>query len=285
MDVHGGQGRRLDEISRFLRSRRARLAPAELGLNVSSRRRTPGLRREEVAVLAGVGTSWYTWIEQGRDIHVSESVAGAISRALRLSDAERTYLYRLLGISTTVSADFRADLGGSRLRHVVDEWMPSPALILDEFWNILDRNEAADEVFGLTARDTNLLASFFLNPEHRERYEDPATVARRAVAHFRSDIATALDDRRCAEVVDTLSDRSPEFAALWHDHEILDIRDRRKRMRHPRLGRLFFDAHWLQLSDNERIRMVLCVPLASTETRALLETAFGGLRRVGKLVA
>ena len=164
---------------------------------------------------------------------MSESVAGAISRALRLSDAERTYLYRLLGISTTVSADFRADLGGSRLRHVVDEWMPSPALILDEFWNILDRNEAADEVFGLTARDTNLLASFFLNPEHRERYEDPATVARRAVAHFRSDIATALDDRRCAEVVDTLSDRSPEFAALWHDHEILDIRDRRKRMRHP----------------------------------------------------
>lgn len=265
MRSHGGNARHLEELSQFLRSRRARLSPGDLGLTVSSRRRTPGLRREEVAVLAGVGTSWYTWLEQGRDINVSESVARAIGRALRLSPSERTYMFRLLGIRPPLPESGERRHG--EFASVVQELMPSPALVLDEFWNLLDHNKAAREVFGLSDSDENMLVSFFVNEEHQGRYVDPRAQARLAVAQFRTDIAQYHEDPRFFEIVDDLRLRSELFATLWHGHEVQQVANKDKHLLHPRAGRLSFSTLPVQMSGNERIRMILCIPKAGTGTR------------------
>src|SRR3954471_15966448 len=131
----GAISRRHQALSHFLRSRRARLSPQQVGLVVSAgKRRTPGLRREEVAVLAGIGTSWYTWLEQGRDIKVSEPIARAIGRALRLDQGELAYFYRLVGLGHSAPV---ADIADSVFEPVVNGWLPNPALVIDPLWNIL----------------------------------------------------------------------------------------------------------------------------------------------------
>ncbi|WP_255683513.1 helix-turn-helix transcriptional regulator [Actinokineospora sp. PR83] len=272
MAKSGGNSRQREELGHFLKTRRSRLSPTDFGLSVSAgRRRTPGLRREEVAVLAGIGTSWYTWLEQGRDINVSESVARAIGRALCLDRSEVRYLYQLLGITPpqpTVAVGERTTVD---LRHVVDECLPSPALVVDSLWNLLGFNASAALVFGFTPDDRNLLISFFTNPEIWSRYAEPELMARMAVAQFRISAAGHYDDPLFNNVVTTLCERSPQFAALWYSHEVLDSRMRHKEVNHPTVGRLVFDTHSWQLDGPEQIRMFLHIPHRHSDTRRKLE--------------
>src|SRR5262245_22949812 len=132
--------RRRAELREFLRSRRARVSPEQAGLPDGGRRRTPGLRREEVAVLAAVGVSWYTWLEQGRDITVSAEVLDAISRVLLLDGAERAHLYRLAGLNPPAPQPAPARLAVPELQHVLDAWLPRPAYIRDRHWNFAALN-------------------------------------------------------------------------------------------------------------------------------------------------
>jgi len=146
------------------------------------------LRREEVAVLAGVGSSWYTWLEQGRDINISEPVARSIGTALRLDDCEFNYFYRLLGFSTRLrEARVLDDFGRPHLGQVVDEWLPCPALILDTLWNILEVNISTRLVFGLPEHERNLLVCLFTSDLIRSRSRDFDYMATVAVAKFRAD--------------------------------------------------------------------------------------------------
>ncbi|WP_297541548.1 helix-turn-helix transcriptional regulator [Amycolatopsis sp.] len=267
------RGRKLEELSHFLRSRRARLSPEDLGLNTSRRRRTPGLRREEVAVLAGVGTSWYTWLEQGRDIKVSESVARAISGALRLEPAEQMYLFRLLDMNPTlVLSDDSPKFGDAACDSLVNEWLPNPAVIIDKFWNLRAINEAGEDVLGLGAEDSNLLTAFFTKQQYRNRYVDADQIAQMAVAQFRADLVNQFDDERFTQLIAFLCEQSSEFSQLWESHEVAELQSKTKELQHPQVGRLSFSVQMWQLADREDMRLILHLPEKLTDTKAKLTT-------------
>lgn len=217
-------------------------------------------------MLAGVGTSWYTWLEQGRDIKVSESVARAISRALRLSASEHVYFYRLLKIATISDPTQLGKLDTeSDLRDLVDGWLPSPALVLNEFWDILSCNRVAREVFGLDVSDDNLLVAFFTNENCRSRYVQSEMIAKLMVAQSRATMVRNLDNPRFTELAAFLSGRSEEFSRLWNSHEVLEMRGRRKEVQHPCVGRMTFQTHVWQLSGREDISLLLYLPEATAD--------------------
>ncbi|GHK03647.1 transcriptional regulator [Streptomyces sp. Y2F8-2] len=256
-----------------------RLSPADVGLNASGRRRTPGLRREEVAVLAGVGTSWYTWLEQGRDINVSESVLGAISGALRLNPAEEIYLYRLAGLKTPdvgQGADGGPD-DPQRLAEIVNHWFPNPALVRDRCWNILAANSAVAEFLGFSGPGGNILVEFFTDDTCRSRYAGADALARSTVARFRSDVADCFGQPEIERVLDELNERSPEFARLWSSHEVLEpMKSRTKGLVHDKVGTLSFDVHEWELAGDHEVQLVLHMP-TMPETREKLDRFFAAV--------
>jgi hypothetical protein len=262
--------RRRAVLSQFLRSRRARLSPQQVGLTVSAgKRRTPGLRREEVAVLAGIGTSWYTWLEQGRDIKVSEPIARAIGRALRLDPAELAYFYRLVGLAHTAPDVPAAE--GVEFEQVVDGWLPNPAMVIDHLWNILALNQVTRLVFGLSVEDENLLAGLFGNNVLRARCVDWELLTSVAVARFRTVTAQHLDDPVLHELIDGLAMRSNRFAELWRRHEVLPAELTPAHVEHPEVGRLAFASSYWQMSGTPSVQLLLYLPRTSA-TATRLET-------------
>ncbi|MGW4593926.1 helix-turn-helix transcriptional regulator [Streptomyces sp. NPDC004457] len=260
-----GDARRREELRLFLRTRRERLAPQDVGLPPGARRRTPGLRREEVAMLAGIGASWYTWLEQGRDIKVSEQVLDAISRTLRLDAAERDHLYRLVGLNPPRhTAGDPGDI--SRLTSLLEGWMPSPAYAIDRCWNIVGTNRAAELVFGFREGDTNCLMAFFTNPAFRARHRYWADIAPGLVSEFRRDAARYPDDPEFTRISEHLAGCSPEFAELWSRYEIRSTNQGVKAIDHPRAGCLIFDHSVLEVPDRPGVRLMLHTAQAGTDT-------------------
>lgn len=172
------------------------MRPEDVGLPGRGLRRTPGLRREEVATLAGIGVSWYTWLEQGRSIKVSESVVASISRVLRLDDAERAYFYHLAGLNPPAALDAPGAPPLPELERVLEAWSPYPAYVLDRWWNYVLTNSSAQAVFGLPRSGRNCLALFFTNPAYRSFFTNWNTLAPQVVARFRSATASFPDDDR-----------------------------------------------------------------------------------------
>ncbi|MER5266055.1 helix-turn-helix transcriptional regulator [Actinosynnema sp. NPDC002837] len=263
--------RRREQLRDFLRTCRARLTPADVGLVAVGRRRTPGLRREEVAALAGVGVSWYTWLEQGRDITVSSEVLDAISRALRLTDLERAHLYLLAGLNPPRVGGARGDEVSPELRRLLDAWMPRPAILRDRYWNLLAINDATRTVFGYDDTDHNCLVTFFTNARYRDMHVHWASVAPVVVAAFRADAAHAPGDPGFDRVVDALGAVSTEFAELWARHEVGAQVQAVKAVRHPEAGDLVFDVTTLAVADGSDRYLELCNPRPGTATAEQLE--------------
>jgi transcriptional regulator with XRE-family HTH domain len=272
--------RRRDELRDFLRTRRARLSPGDVGLPEVGRRRTPGLRREEVAVLAGVGVSWYTWLEQGRDIKVSEQVLDAIARTLQLDGHERAHLYRLAGLNppSTDAASVEVNL---EFQWLLDGWLPRPAYIVDRYWGFAAMNEAACGLFGFSARDHNGLVSFFTSVRYRAMYRDGESVASGLVAQFRAESARYPDDVEYERLAGDLSRVSEEFAELWARHDVAEVSRGAKTIIHPRVGELIFEYASLPLPDHPGYRVILHHPAPGTGTSAKLEQLTGPPRLVG----
>lgn len=201
--------RRRAELRAFLRARRARVSPAEAGIAPGSRRRTPGLRREEVAVLAGVGVSWYQWLEQGRDITVSPSVLDAVGRVLRLNAAELRHLYVLAGLNPPLEVEERQQAPDAGLLRIMRDWMPKPAHLCDRYWNLLAWNDAAGLLFGWNARGENCLVSFFTDPRFRVLYTEWEHLARHVVASYRAGMLPFLGDPEYDAVVERVAAASP----------------------------------------------------------------------------
>ncbi|MBB3662211.1 transcriptional regulator with XRE-family HTH domain [Prauserella sediminis] len=242
-------GRR-EQLRDFLRTCRARLTPDDVGIATAGRRRTPGLRREEVASLAGVGVSWYTWLEQGRDINVSAEVLDAVSRALRLTEPERAHLYLLAGLNPPADTARARDSGvTTELRNLLDTWSPRPAILRDRAWNLLAINDATRTVFGYDDTDHNCLVSFFSNARYRSMHAHWESVAPAVVAAFRADAAHFPDDPDFGRVVDELGATSPEFAELWARHEVGAPVQAVKAVHHPEVGDLIFDTTTLVVAD------------------------------------
>lgn len=273
---------RREELKHFLRTRRERLTPEDVGLPPGARRRTPGLRREEVAMLAGIGASWYTWLEQGRDIKVSEQVLDAISRTLLLDAVERDHLYQLVGMNPPQrEADGMPDT--AQLTALLEGWMPSPAYVIDRCWTIVGTNRAAELVFGFTEGDTNCLVAFFTNPAFRARHRYWAEIAPGLVSEFRRDAARYPGDPEFARISRRLVAESEEFAALWSQYEITATNQGVKAIDHPRAGCLIFEHSVLEIPDRPGIRLMLHTARAGTDTREKVMELLGRDERKGRI--
>jgi transcriptional regulator with XRE-family HTH domain len=263
--------RRRQQLSDFLRTRRARLTPADVGIAAGGRRRTPGLRREEVAALAGIGVSWYTWLEQGRDITVSSAVLDAISSALRMTEPERAHLYLLSGVNPPPLSGRRDVSATPELRNLLDAWLPRPAMLQDRYWNLLAVNDATRTVFGYNDTDHNCLITFFTNTRYRDMYVHWASVAPGVVAAFRADAAQSPGDPGFSRVVDDLSAISPDFVELWARHDVGPHLQAVKAVHHPDAGDLLFDKTTLAVSDRPGWHLVLYNPRPGSGTDERLE--------------
>ncbi|SEF20617.1 Helix-turn-helix domain-containing protein [Amycolatopsis pretoriensis] len=258
------------QLARFLRVRRAALSPADVGLTVAGRRRTPGLRREEVAGLAGISTDYYTRLEQERATATpSESVLRAVTRALRLSLDERDHLYRLCGLN--VPDRRRGDRHvAPALLAVLDRLHDVPAQVMTDLGDTLAQNHLARAVFGdLTGRSgpgASVIYRWFTDPGARGGFpvSDHAGESRALVADLRAAVARR-DDDPARTLVDQLRDSSAEFAGLWELHDVAVMRRRRKRILHPEAGLLELDCQSLVDEDRTQV-LALFSPVAGTAT-------------------
>src|SRR5579871_4730566 len=210
-------------LGAYLRDRRAKLDPAAFGLPLS-RRRTPGLRREEVAQRAHVSATWYTWLEQGRGGPPSADVLERIARALMLTDPEREHLF-LIGLGRPPEARYRKNEGVTpRLQRVLDALDPSPAVIRTATWDVVAWNRAATRILldysSLPPPERNMLRFVFLDPRARNLHYDWESVARLVLGAFRLDAARAGAAADVEPLVEELSRRSPEFRAMWRENDV-----------------------------------------------------------------
>jgi transcriptional regulator with XRE-family HTH domain len=271
--------RRRAELADFLRKRRARLKPEEVGLPSGGRRRTPGLRREEVSHLAGVGTTWYTWLEQGRDVRASLEVLEALSRALRLTPAERTHLV-LLGRGEEPPPCKSDERVSPTVRRLIENLGPNPAYVLGRRWDYLAWNQAAAAVFGdfaLVPRPSrNHVWMHFMDPARRELFPDWARSTRLLAAKFRADSARHIGDPEFEQLINTLRKSSPEFCKEWKRHEVARTSVGRKEVDHPVVGRLVFEHAVFNPGDAPEQRMILYSPQPEEDTPAKLALLLAG---------
>jgi transcriptional regulator with XRE-family HTH domain len=265
--------RRREELADFLRKRRAHLQPEDVGLPSGGRRRTPGLRREEVAHLAGVGATWYTWLEQGRDVRASLEVLEAIARALRLTSAERTHLV-LLGrgeIPPPCKSDERVS---ATVRRLIENLGANPAYLIGRRWDYLAWNQAACAIFGdfdqVPRAARNHLWMHFMDPTRREIFPDWSRSARLMAAKFRADHARHIGDPTFEQLVTTLRKSSPEFCKLWGKHEVAQSGPGRKTVNHPVVGTLLFEHAVFNPQETPEQRMILMSQLPDQDTPAKL---------------
>lgn len=258
------------EAGAFLRSRRGRLAPSEVGLPQGFRRRTPGLRREEVAMLAGVGTTWYTWLEQGREIQPSSDVLSALAEVLRLDPAERHHLFSLYDRPAQERRPMDEEHVGRPLRHMVDGLTEQPAFVLGWRWDILIWNRAAELLIGpyteLDGSRPNVLDLLFSDPAHRRLFIDWENVARGALATFRAESAPYIGDPDFEELVARLTRLSPEFAAWWPQHDVAHRLAGTKRLDHPDVGRMHFAFSMLAVGDRPGMKLFVFTAVDEEDT-------------------
>jgi len=259
-------------LSEFLRSRRERLAPLDAGLLPGSRRRTPGLRREEVAQLAGVGVTWYTWLEQARDIRVSEQVLEAIARALQLDRQERDHLFTLAGAPSVAASTECLTLTPATLR-VLEQVSPFPAMVLNGRYDILAYNRAYAGLLGdldaLRVGERNNLWLLFTDEAMRTLFVDWEHDAARCVAQFRAAFAEHMAEPAWKCLAKRLAEESPEFATIWARHDVAALASATKRFLHPQLGVLRFESVPLLFRQHGEHRLVVHTP-ADDATAALV---------------
>jgi transcriptional regulator with XRE-family HTH domain len=262
--------RRRAELADFLKRRRAAIKPEDVGLRNGSRRRTPGLRREEVAQLAGVGTTWYTWLEQGRDVRASLDVLEALARALRLTAAERIHLILLGRGEEAPPLPGPAEKVSPTVRRLIDGLHPNPAFLLGRRWDYLAWNRATTVLFGdfseLPRGERNHVWQMFLDPVRREMLTDWEHGSRLCTAKLRADHARHLGDPAFEQLIESLRNASPEFCKAWRRHEVASSGEGRKVLLHPVAGRLVFEHAIFNPVDSAEQRLVLYTPVQGEDT-------------------
>jgi transcriptional regulator with XRE-family HTH domain len=267
------------EIADFLKTRRMRRQPEELGLPRGRRRRTPGLRREEVAAAAGVSAEWYTWLEQAREVRPSAQVLTRIGEALRLEPNETRHLLTLGGYAVPASgSDLPRSVSVSlRLQRLIDQLDYGPAWVFGERWDIVAWNRAASVIHGdlapLQGIERNALYQLFLGDRMRSILVDWELHGRMCVAKLRATYASRVDDPWFNELVSLLRDRSVEFERWWNENDIETSQEGVKHYEHPEAGRLVFDYSVLEVLDERMssLRLVAYVPAPGTGTREKME--------------
>ncbi|MGU7774356.1 helix-turn-helix transcriptional regulator [Burkholderia sp. MR1-5-21] len=266
-----------NQLGTYLRDRREKLDPAALGLP-TTRRRTPGLRREEVAQRAHVSAAWYTWLEQGRGGAPSADVLDRIARALMLTGVEREHLF-LLGLGHLPEVRYEA-AGGvtARLQHVLDSLETSPAIVRTATWDVVAWNRAAASTLtdygALAPERRNILRLIFLDSRVRNAQSHWEGVARFAVAAFRADAARSGATQAVQAFVDELRGLSPEFDAMWRDHDVRAHDEGTKEIHHPAVGRIALEYSAFAVNGRPDLCLVIFTPVAVEDrerVRTLIE--------------
>ncbi len=265
-------------LGAYLRNRRTRLEPASFGIP-AGRRRTPGLRREEVAQRANISATWYTWLEQGRGGSASADVLDRIARALTLTDVEREHLF-LLGLGRPPEVRYRGgDAITPRLQRLLDTLTHSPAIVRTATWDVVAWNRAAAAVLtdygALPPGQRNILRMIFCDAGVRAAQPEWQAVARFVVGAFRIDAARAGADAEVAPLVDELCRSSPEFASLWRDKDVQTHGDGVKRLRHPLLGLIALEYPAFAVDGRPDLSLIVYNP-ATPADRTLIESLVEG---------
>ncbi|RCX21416.1 helix-turn-helix protein [Fontibacillus phaseoli] len=273
---------RLKALSDFLKIQRSKLHPTTVGLPAGSRRRTPGLRREEVAQLAGVSTTWYTWLEQGRDIKVSASVLDAISGALRLNGDERKYLFDLAlenGFHPELADEKEAIISPS-LHKILEELKFCPTLISDRHCHIVGWNPAASHVFlnfqQIPERDRNLISLLFSKKELRSLAVNWAHFVKGFLSIFRAYYGQYVADPWYSDFIEYMSANYPDFTELWNQSEVSAAPEVMIEFRHAKAGKMLFNLSSLQVQGEADLRLSIYTPAPQTATEMKLRKLLEG---------
>jgi transcriptional regulator with XRE-family HTH domain len=261
-------------LGAYLRERREKLDPAALGFS-TARRRTRGLRREEVAQRANISPTWYTWLEQGRGGAPSTEVLDRLAQALMLTGLEREHLF-LLALGHPPEVRYKKDDGVTpRLQRVLDALEPTPALIRTAMWDVVAWNQAVTVMLAdyasMPPAQRNILRVLFLDPRARAAQHDWESVARFVVGAFRVDAARAGAAKDVQPLIDELSRASPEFEAMWRDNDIRSHGERVKRIRHPVLGPIEFEYSVFAVDGRPDLSMVVYNPTQQADVDRIRE--------------
>jgi transcriptional regulator with XRE-family HTH domain len=261
------------ELAAFLRSRRERRSPEDSGLPPGWRRRTPGLRREEVADLAGVSVTWYTWLEQARDIRVTPQVLKALASALGLDGVETAHLFRLAGRTPptghpTASRDGLAP----QYRLLLEQLEPNPAFLVSSRFDILAWNRGCEILYDLSAlpeSDRNVLWLTFTDPKVRTLTEDWEQEVSFTLAFFRKQIGEGVLEPEVAGLIERLTAASEDFRRLWHRKDLAPFAPQSRTIHHPKLGRVELEHVKMHMSDDDKAIVAFLAPVGSDLARAL----------------
>ncbi|MFE9764451.1 helix-turn-helix transcriptional regulator [Streptomyces sp. NPDC005808] len=264
---------RRHELAAFLRHRREHVTPEQVGLSRGPRRRTPGLRREEVAQLAAVGVTWYTWLEQARDIHVSVQVLDALARTLMLDQSERGHLFQLAG-AVDPAPPMTCPTVSPALRTILEQLEPMPACVQNSRYDILAYNRTYSlllcDLDAVPSEDRNCMVLAYTNEEWRSSIVHLDETTRLMAAKFRASMAGHLASPAWKTLLKRLRAESPDFCAAWDRHEVVGASTKRKEFRNAYVGRITVDHTDLWLGPDVGTRLVTYVP-ADVESRERLE--------------
>lgn len=264
---------RRQALAAALRQYRARLSPAEVGLPPGIRRRTPGLRREEVAQLANIGASWYVWLEQGRDVHPSAQVLENLARALKLTLNERRYVFLLAGQPLPAYDVPEAEHASPELQRMLAELDPVPAYVVGRRRDYLAWNCAADLLLTISTPtppyDHNSIWQLFTRPSTQQLFVEWEVVGRNILAEFHTISARYANDAWIEQLIVDLKRESPQFRRWWREPEALSTNGRRKALQHPVLGCVEFEFVTLQLPSDPDVAIHIYTPIGVS--RAKLE--------------
>ena len=264
---------RRQELSNFVRTRRARVSAAAAGLPVSPRRRTPGLRREEVAQLAGMSATWYTWLEQARPISVSAEMLDNLARVLRLDGIERVQLFQLALREPVLDSKPKTQRISPLLKQMLDQMEELPAFIVGARWDVLGWNLAAAAFFGfpgIATAERNMVWLFFTDSTLRSLIVDWPTRARDVLARFRVDYGRHAGDKHFVQLVERLKSVSAEFGEWWPRHDVLPQIEGLKRYNHPLVGRLQLQHVSFSVMDDPELTLTIMAPATSADSRTKL---------------
>lgn len=258
------------ELGQFLKIRRARVSPLEVGLPEGLRRRTKGLRREEVAALSGIGLTWYTWLEQGRDIKVSSAVLESLARVLLLDEQEKNHLYTLAGQVPEVKITLNKISVNPTIERVLDNLILSPSFIMDARWNIISWNKAASVVFGdfnkINVRERNMVWMMFNNVAYKNLFVDWEFHAKGMLARFHSTTARYIDDPWFIDFIEKLKKKSEKFNLWWSMYEVETKVGFHKKVNHPIVGTMIFEFASFDVCDSPNLKLIVNNPLPGTDT-------------------
>ena len=266
------------ELAAFLKARRAALQPADVGLTaLPGKRKTPGLRREEVAQISGVGLTWYTWLEQARPVTISEAVIDALAPALRLDQDAQGHLRYLAGFRAD-RPDQHRDEATPQYMQFLDTVMPAPACLLDPRFDLVAWNDAFASIWdpaGLPPDRCNIMWLVFADPSHRQVWVNWEERSRLLLAEFRAAAGRHAGDPRFAELIEVLSDASSEFCSRWSQHEVKQSIAGTLTIRLPSVGTIRFDVVDLRVSAADVFTFAVHMPARLSDQRKLRDVLSG----------